>query len=195
MWLPTPEVGSLSTYTQAAREYWEAEIADRAALVDGNAVITYADWSLRGNQLADGLESLAPAAQRVCVVTGTRVEWFVANLALAKLQWEQVSVDRRAATVDLCAAITTSGASIVITDIDDVAGLRAGLADPGVHVISLGDTPTGTIGFASLQTDPRPTSGSLAAAPGSSLSRLARPVSPKRCARSLGMPPPSGGSG
>jgi long-chain acyl-CoA synthetase len=131
-------------------EFWAAQEPDRLAIVDGDEEVTYGEWSQRSNQLADGLLRLAPEASRVVVITHTRVEWFLTNLALAKLGWDHVAVNWKVTIAEYCAAVRSCGGQVIVTDHPDPGAIAAGLTDLPVRVVSIGAKGEGVLAFESL---------------------------------------------
>ncbi len=94
-----------------------------------------------------------------------RPEWFVVNLALAKLGWEHIAISWRLTEAERVPMIRECGAPIVVTDEADAGALAASLG-AGFQVITVGAGHPGAVPLASLLSgDPAPPRLSRRAAP------------------------------
>ena len=145
-------------------ENWAAEAPDRPAVVDGARVLTYREWNHQADQLADALAATHPGAGAAAVVLHQRVEWFVVNLALAKLGRDHVAIPWNESVAERAAMVRACGARIVFAEGDDLAGLADRLAEQGIRTydcVPAGDgagaaAGTGVPRLAGLLVDPRP---------------------------------------
>jgi long-chain acyl-CoA synthetase len=131
-------------------EHWAAATPDVPAVVDGDRQLTYHDWNLAADQLAEAMLGFGPENQRVCVCLHQCPEWFVVNLALAKIGWEHIAISWRLTVAEQLRLIEACGAGILITD-----GAGAGeiaRARPGgrLRVVAVGRSGLGIVPFASL---------------------------------------------
>jgi long-chain acyl-CoA synthetase len=138
-------------------EWWAQDRPDRAAVVDGDQVLSYADWNHRADQLADALVALDPAAGCAAVMLHQRFEWFVINLALAKLGWDHIAIPWNETLSRRTDMVRACGARIVFADVTDVAPLADAMAGIGATTINCGEPVAGVTSFPDLLTDQHPT--------------------------------------
>lgn len=138
-------------------EVWTAEDPDRHAVVDGSRVLTYGEWNHRADQLADALAGIAPGAGAAAVILHQRFEWFVINLALAKLGWEHIAVPWNETAAARASMVRACGARLVFAEGDDLAELADLLAPHGIRTYDCGPVDRGVPKFAELIVDPAPT--------------------------------------
>ena len=131
-------------------EHWARITPDVPAVIDGQRSMTYHEWNAAADQLADALLGLGPENQRICVSLHQCVEWFVVNLALAKIGWEHVAVSWRLTTAEQCRVIEASDASIVVTDSAEAGKLGRAPTGHSLLVISVGADQLGVVPFGSL---------------------------------------------
>ncbi len=116
-------------------EWFAERFPDRPAVADDGRVMTYAELNRRANRLADALSGLSLARGVVAVRLHIRPEWFVVNLALAKLGWEQVAVSWRLTPAECRGIVLDCAAALLVADDEDPAGLAAAV---GVPVVTVG---------------------------------------------------------
>jgi long-chain acyl-CoA synthetase len=138
-------------------EWWARDRPDQAAVVDGDQVLSYAQWNHRANQLADALIAADPDGRSVAVLLHQRFEWFIINLAMAKLGWDHIAIpwnETLARRVDM---VHASGARLVFADGADIAKLAAATDEIGARTVNCGAPVPEVPGFASLLGDAEPT--------------------------------------
>lgn len=138
-------------------EDWARDAPDRPAVADGDRVLTYREWNHRADQLADALAGIAPDAGAAAVILHQRFEWFVINLALAKLGWDHAAVPWRETTAARAAMVRACGARILFAEGDDLAELADSLAPHGIRTYDCGPADRGVPGIAGLLVGPEPT--------------------------------------
>jgi long-chain acyl-CoA synthetase len=75
-------------------EYWAAVRADRPALFEGTASLTYRDWNEYADMLADGFVSRGLGLDDVIAVRcRNRIEWAVIAMACAKIEARLLPLD------------------------------------------------------------------------------------------------------
>jgi long-chain acyl-CoA synthetase len=140
---PTPTPG---TSTRRKRpEYWAERTPDFPAAVDGDEVLTYAQWNDQANRLADALQRFAPGAERACVRLHQSLDWFVIQLALNKARCEHIAVNWRLTPPEVAGILADADAAIFFFDDQDPRSLVDECANAGVRLVSLrGSDPRAT---------------------------------------------------
>lgn len=137
-------------------EYWASRDPDRPAVVAGDDIMTYGDWDERADRLAEALSRLPPTgAPRVAVRLHLRPEWFVVNLALSKLHWEQVALSWRLTPFEAGQILSDCQPRALILDDAEPGAMLAALPEPALTVISVATGHPGTLPFAALESGKR----------------------------------------
>ena len=78
-------------------EFWATHSPDKLALSEGQRTCTWAEWNDAADRIAEVLSSHALIApgDRVAVCMHNRIEWFVAQAAIAKLDALLVPISPR----------------------------------------------------------------------------------------------------
>ncbi|BBB01923.1 putative acyl-CoA synthetase [Actinacidiphila reveromycinica] len=106
-------------------EAWVRDCPDKPAVVDGERTLTWREWNSAADRLADWLDRTVPDNPVAAVYLHSRVEWFVVNLALAKLDRQQVAVNWRLSVSEVRHVLADSGAGVLFLDAPDpLAGAR-----------------------------------------------------------------------
>jgi long-chain acyl-CoA synthetase len=153
----------MSAPEHGTAEFWAQSRPDAAAVIHGDAVLSYGEWNDRADRVAEGLAQLGLASgDRLGMRFRLGLEWFVVQRALQKLGVAQVAVNWRL-TADEAAYILRDSRSkgLACNDSDatgwaaqDVGvlvtvGQLAGAA--GVRYEDLLDTPLSTPRFGALR--------------------------------------------
>ena len=142
------------TETQAGQrqrpEQWAAVAPDRAAVVDGARQLSYREWNDLADRLATGLRALAPDNDSVCVRLHQGFQWFVVNLALAKLGWEHLAINWRLTPHEVAEIVRDAGSRIMFLDDADPSAVRAELAGHDIRFVSVGSSAAGITSFDAL---------------------------------------------
>ena len=98
-----------------------------------------------------------PRAGSDCVAVRThlRPEWFVVNLALAKLRWQHVAGSRRLTPAEARAIVEECGPRALILDDEEPGQVAVAMAGPPVSVVSVGTGSGGTVAFDTVLDSPR----------------------------------------
>jgi long-chain acyl-CoA synthetase len=132
-------------------EYWASRDPDRPAVVDGDDILTYGQWDDRADRFAEALSRLpSVGAPRVAVRMHQRPEWFIVNLALSKLRWEQVAVNWRLTPFEVAQILADCQPRALIVDDAEPGPVIAALPQPSPPVIFVGGGFPGTLSFAAL---------------------------------------------
>ena len=129
--------------------YWVTRQAflagDRAALIDGERVITYGELDARTSALARGLAGLGVRRfDRVALLAPNSAEFVETLFACAKLGAICVPVNFRLAPPEVAYALTDSGADVLVTHASFAETAHGALAYPGIrvrHTLVVGDLP------------------------------------------------------
>jgi long-chain acyl-CoA synthetase len=119
----------MSTPAETARrgsvEYWAEHTPDARALCEGTRALTYAEWNLEANRLAEVLSVRGEvgADDRVAVCTQNRIEWFVSQAAIAKLGAALVPVSHRLTPAEIHYIVADCGARAFVFDAEDAAAM------------------------------------------------------------------------
>jgi long-chain acyl-CoA synthetase len=106
-------------------EQWARTQPDEVAVVDDEITLTYLEWNEQANKLAEALAGLRFSSQLAAVRTHMVADWFVINLALAKLAWRQIAVNWRLTVEEVRHILRDSGASLLfLDDTDPSVGAR-----------------------------------------------------------------------
>ena len=89
----------------------------KVALIDHRQELSWSDWNLLADKLADALAArgCGPGV-RVAVRMQSCIEWFIINVALAKLKAVQVLVNWRLTAQELAHVLEDSAASLLFLD-------------------------------------------------------------------------------
>jgi long-chain acyl-CoA synthetase len=136
--------GSLEHHAQAS--------PDRVALIEADRTITFRDWNLAADRVANALAARGLAAGDIAVVrTQLRIEWAIVAAALAKLGCSLLALNWRLTPSEVRYVLDHSGARAVICDDLDPGPLVTAIADLSIKlVVSLDAGAPGTTSFAEL---------------------------------------------
>jgi long-chain acyl-CoA synthetase len=111
------EVSVEKSFEDLAKRY-----STKVALIDHRQEISWSEWNLRADKLADALATrgCGPGV-RVAVRMQSCIEWFVINAALAKLKAVQVLVNWRLTAPELAHVLEDSAARMLFIDDEDPA--------------------------------------------------------------------------
>jgi long-chain acyl-CoA synthetase len=106
-------------------EFWAARTPDKAALCEGKRALTWAEWNDAADRVAELLSSHALIApgDRVAVCMHNRLEWFISQAAIAKLDALLVPVSPRLTPAEVQYIVTDSGALAFLFDAEDTDGM------------------------------------------------------------------------
>ncbi len=109
-------------------EHWAGLSPARPAIVHGDRVVSYQEWNADADRLADALarRRLVPAVAAVSLPADP--DWFVVNLALAKLGWRHVAVPPDLPPDQLRALLSGAGAAVLFADRSPDPAVLAGLS-------------------------------------------------------------------
>ncbi|MGW3195420.1 class I adenylate-forming enzyme family protein [Streptomyces sp. NPDC001118] len=126
----------------------------RPAIVEGEASLAYGELDRMANCLAAHLAALDPQMPRAAVRTRVRTEWFVVNLALAKLGWEQVTINWRLTAAETSDILRDCRPGVLFCDDAGEPGeLPTRARELGITVVRVEPGPHG---LSSLLDDPAP---------------------------------------
>lgn len=132
---------------------WALRQPGHPAVVDGDSTTTYAMLNEQADRVAEALAaSLAAGSggRLVGVRTGIRREWFVVNLALAKLGWTHVALNRQLSIRELSDIVRDSRVATVFLDDEEPAEAVAVLASQGVMVVTVAGRTPGAVPLSAL---------------------------------------------
>ncbi len=132
-----PEVPQLEPTGSRRPEHWARATPEFPAVVDGDEVLTYAEWNRLADRLADALVRLHAPVPRAAVRTHQCLEWFVINLALNKARWEQIAVNWRLTPAETVGVLADSEPAVLFFDDVDPVPLIDACAASGVRLVSL----------------------------------------------------------
>ncbi len=118
-----------STQAEVARrgsvEYWAEHTPDARALCEGARSLTYAEWNLAANRVAELLHARAGIGpgDRIAVCTQNRLEWFVSQAAIAKLGAALVPVSHRLTPAEIHYIVADCGARAFVFDAEDAGAM------------------------------------------------------------------------
>jgi long-chain acyl-CoA synthetase len=117
-------------------EFWAAYSPDALALSEGKRAFTWAQWNDAADRVAEVLSSHALIApgDRVAVCMHNRIEWFVAQAAIAKLDALLVPISPRLTPSEVQYIVSDSGALAFLFDSEDVNGMARVWAHDASHV-------------------------------------------------------------
>lgn len=144
-------------------EFWSLIRPEAAAVISGDAALTYAEWNDQADRVAEGLTQIGlEAGDRLGMRFRLCFEWFVIQRALQKLGVTQVAVNWRLTPLEAAYIIHDSGAKGLACDDIAVGGWATrdiGLlvtvgqdaGGPGVRYEDLLDTRSPTPRFGALR--------------------------------------------
>lgn len=142
------------TSARAGRpEYFAALRPDGVCLVEDGRAVTWSAWNDAADRLAAGLAARGiHKGDKVGVRTQTCIEWFIINLALAKLGALHVALNWRLTPEELSHILDDSGATALIFDDEDVSALADAVKRMDLALlVALGDdVPSGVERFSTL---------------------------------------------
>jgi long-chain acyl-CoA synthetase len=100
-------------------EHWAHVDPDRPAVVGPTRTLSYGQWNDHADRLAEALTRLRLPAPVAAVRLAPGPDWFVVNLALAKLGWQHVAVPTDVSEPHLDALLADTGAAVLFHDGDD----------------------------------------------------------------------------
>ena len=125
--------------------------SDRAALVFGDEVVSYADLDRRSRCIAGGLHSLgARRGDRVALLLPNGIEYVVADLAIARTGLVKVPLNDLLSASDVAYGLEDSGASILVVHEDLFDRIPVG--EPGRKLVLVGANSPGATSFEELLT-------------------------------------------
>ena len=105
-------------------EYWATQKPDALALVDGKKSLTYGDWNMQADKLAEGFAQLGVEAGDIIVTRlQIRLEWAIIACAAAKLGCSILGLNWRLTPNEVSYVLSNSEANILICDDSDPAAL------------------------------------------------------------------------
>jgi long-chain acyl-CoA synthetase len=106
-------------------EFWAERTPGKPALCEGKRALTWSEWNDAADRIAEVLSSHALIApgDRVAVCMHNRLEWFICQAAIAKLDALLVPVSPRLTPAEAQYIVTDSGALAFLFDAEDVDGM------------------------------------------------------------------------
>lgn len=144
-------------------EYWAIHRPDGAAVIHGDAVLTYREWNDRADRVAEGLAARGlRAGDRIGMRFRLGFEWFVVQRALQKLGVAQVAVNWKLTPDEAVYILRDSESKGLACNDRDASGwaaLDVGLlvtvgqpsGAPGVRYEDLVETPNPALRFGPLR--------------------------------------------
>ena len=148
-------------------EAFAAATPDAIAFYQGEAQITWREWNLRANQLAEALRGMGVGpGDRIATRLGVRWEWFVIQSAASKLGAALVGLNNRCTLEELEYLLADCGARALILDDpspDEVVALarRQGISAIVTFVPAPDDAPL----YGDLVSDGAPAPERISASP------------------------------
>jgi long-chain acyl-CoA synthetase len=138
-------------------EFWAEHEPDRPAVVDGDRILSYAQWNEQADRLAAAIEEFPSAQRTVGVRMHQSAAWFVINLALAKLGRELLAVNWRLTPHEAGQIAADSGIEILFLDDADTGPIRSALGGQQVLLVPVAAAAAepGTPSFETLAAGPR----------------------------------------
>jgi long-chain acyl-CoA synthetase len=117
-------------------EFWAERTPQKLALCEGKRSLTWAQWNDAADRIAEVLSSHALVApgDRVAVCMHNRLEWFICQAAIAKLDALLVPVSPRLTPAEVQYIVNDSGALAFLFDAEDVEGMARVWMDTASHV-------------------------------------------------------------
>jgi long-chain acyl-CoA synthetase len=97
-------------------EHWASLHPDQPAIVGGGSVLSYRAWNQLADQLADSLAQRRIRPGVAAVALTPHPDWFVINLALAKLGWRHVSAAPDLGGAELARLLSDTGAAVLFCE-------------------------------------------------------------------------------
>ena len=130
----------------ARPEFWAALDPDRPAVVDGEQVLTYREWDIQADRIAQGLSEMAgPGLHRVAVRMHIRPEWFMVHLALNKLGWQHLAISWRLTIPEVAEIVEQCRPLALVADDDDPGPLCGQFGHHGPTIVTVGPEVPGAI--------------------------------------------------
>jgi acyl-CoA synthetase (AMP-forming)/AMP-acid ligase II len=121
--------------------------ADRVAVVDGPRQATFRDVDARSIRLANAVRGLAPSeGSRVAILMRNRLEYIEADIAIARAGMVKVPINPRLSDDERRYLVEDSGASVLVTEREELDRVAAVLGDTDVVLVSVGGG-TGTVDY------------------------------------------------
>jgi long-chain acyl-CoA synthetase len=114
-------------------EHYAELIPDRIALWEDGRTLSWSEWNARADRLAEVLASRAGVGpgDRVALCMQNRIEWFVTQTAVAKLDASLVPVSPRLTPAEVHYIVADSGARAFLFDAEDAGAMaRVWTNDP-----------------------------------------------------------------
>lgn len=117
-------------------ELWAQHTPSKLALCEGNRSLSWSQWNDAADRVAEVLSSHAMVApgDRVAVCMHNRLEWFISQAAIAKLEALLVPVSPRLTPSEVRYIVADSGALGFLFDSQDVHGMSCAWTDPSSRV-------------------------------------------------------------
>lgn len=117
-------------------EFWAERTPNALALCEGNRSLSWAQWNDAADRIAEVLSSHALIApgDRVAVCMHNRIEWFISQAAIAKLDALLVPVSPRLTPSEAQYIVTDSSALALLFDAEDVESMARVWMDPASRV-------------------------------------------------------------
>jgi long-chain acyl-CoA synthetase len=130
-------------------EYWAEHEADRPAIVDGNTVVSYAEWNDRADRLAAAIEEVPSGQRTVAVRMHQSPAWFVISLALAKLDRELLAINWRLTPAEVEEIVAHGRVDLLFLDDADPVPLHHALRQIKTLLVYAGEAhlPPGSRSF------------------------------------------------
>jgi long-chain acyl-CoA synthetase len=125
-------VDELTKARPGSVEFWAERTPGKLALREGNRALSWAEWNDAADRIAEVLSSHALIApgDRVAVCMHNRIEWFISQAAIAKLDAVLVPVSPRLTPAEVQYIVTDSGALALLFDAEDVESMARVWMDP-----------------------------------------------------------------
>jgi len=106
-------------------EFWAAHTADAPALAEGSRKLSFAQWNAQADALAELLADRAGVGpeDRVALCMQNRIEWFIVQVAVAKLGALLVPISFRLTPAEIHYIAADSGAKAILFDSEQVDAL------------------------------------------------------------------------
>ena len=118
----------MNAFKKGSSEQHAADHPDRVCLVEDDRNLTYAAWEEQANRLAGALKAKgAVPGDKIAVRTGTRMEWFIINRAIAKVGGQHVALNWRLTPAELNYIVADSGSRFLFFDDENAVDFLEGI--------------------------------------------------------------------
>jgi long-chain acyl-CoA synthetase len=136
-------------------EYWAQRRPGAPGLIDDERRFSYAEWNEAANRIADALAARGLTAGDVIAARmRAGLEWALLATAAGKLGCQMVGVNWRLLPAEVGYVLRDSGATAIVADDEQPAGLLQALADPRLKArVLAGAAHSGYTSFTELLAD------------------------------------------